>query len=363
MMTFSDASLANAADDLNQVLREAGLERAIEGDEGDARGNAGPGTPPADAEARLGPATSAAIYFRDISSVRLLTAEQEVELAQRIDEGENARRELGRRASMPDEQRELLEAMATRGDRARQRMVEANLRLVVSVARKYANRGLPLLDLIQEGNIGLAHAVDKYDWRRGYRFCTYAYWWIRQGMLRALAEQGRPIRVPSYVVASLGDVYKAARDLQQELGREPGMAEVAARLELSLERVHEILLFARQPVSLDTPVGAGPASDTLGDLIADRGSQAPHELAATALLKGHMRDAMQTLSPREREVLRLRFGLEGVREHSLSELAARLGVTSERVRQIEVGALGKLRKPGLRRRLREYLQDDIRNVA
>jgi RNA polymerase primary sigma factor len=306
------------------------------------------------------PPTSAAIYFRDISAVTLLTAEEEIELAQEIEKGEDARRVLAHHPNLPDEQRDQLEHTTMLGERARSRLTEANLRLVVSVARKYLNRGLPMLDLIQEGNIGLARAVEKYDWRKGYRFSTYAYWWIRQGMTRALSEQARSIRVPTHMVAAIGDVYKAARDLQQELGREPRVNEIAERLELTPEKVQEIMQSARQPVSLETPLGGEDSSGTLGDLIADRSVRSPHDLAAHSMLKRHMDDAMQVLSPRERQVLRLRYGLgDGAREHTLGEIADVLGVTSERVRQIESAALSKLRQPKLRHKLREYLDEYV----
>ena len=305
------------------------------------------------------PPTNAAIYFRDISATALLTAEDEIALAQHIERGEDAKRELKHATGLSEEQHDDLEDVITVGERARSRLTEANLRLVVSVARKYLNRGLPMLDLIQEGNIGLARAVEKYDWRKGYRFSTYAYWWIRQGMTRALAEQSRSIRVPTHMVAAIGDVYKAARDLQQELGREPRVQEIADRLDLSPERVQEIQASSRQPVSLETPLGNEDSGGTLGDLIADRTVRSPHELAAHSMLKRHMEDAMQVLSPRERQVLRLRYGLSGGREHTLGEIADQLGVTSERVRQIESAALSKLRQPKLRHKLREYLDEYV----
>ncbi len=305
------------------------------------------------------PPTNAAIYFRDISGVELLTAEEEIDLAQHIEAGEDARRRLHTGTLMTHEQREELEDTLASGERARSRLTEANLRLVVSVARKYLNRGLPMLDLIQEGNIGLARAVEKYDWTKGYRFSTYAYWWIRQGMTRALAEQARSIRVPTHMVAAIGDVYKAARDLQQELGREPRVQEIADRLDLSSERVQEIMQSSRQPVSLETPLGNEDSAGTLGDLIADRAIRSPHEMAAQGMLKRHMEDAMQVLSPRERQVLKLRYGLSGGREHTLGEIADQLGVTSERVRQIESAALSKLRQPKLRHKLREYLDEYV----
>jgi RNA polymerase primary sigma factor len=306
------------------------------------------------------PPNNTAIYFRDISAVTLLTAEEEIELAQHIEAGEDAKRErLHAAEPLSDEQRDHFDELIIRGDRARGRLTEANLRLVVSVARKYLNRGLPMLDLIQEGNIGLARAVEKYDWQKGYRFSTYAYWWIRQGMTRALGEQARSIRVPTHMVAAIGGVYKAARDLQQELGREPRVHEIAERLELTDERVQEIMQSSRQPVSLETPLGNEDSAGTLGDLIADRSVRSPHEMAAQGMLKRHMEDAMQVLSPRERQVLRLRYGLAGGREHTLSEIADQLGVTSERVRQIESAALSKMRQPKLKHKLREYLDEYV----
>jgi RNA polymerase primary sigma factor len=312
--------------------------------------------PPSPDEA---PPTNAAIYFRDISGVTLLSAEEEIELAQQIEVGEDARRELGARPQAPEAEREHLEDVLAHGEQARRRLTEANLRLVVSVARKYLNRGLPMLDLIQEGNIGLARAVEKYEWRKGYRFSTYAYWWIRQGMTRALAEQSRPIRVPTHMVSAIGDVYKAARDLQQELGREPRANEIAERLDLSLDRVHEIMRSARQPVSLETPLGSEDSGGTLCDLIADHSGRTSHDLAAHSMLTRHMDDALQVLAPRERQVLKMRYGLSGSREHTLGEIADQLGVTSERVRQIESAALSKLRQPKLRHKLREYLDEYV----
>jgi RNA polymerase primary sigma factor len=306
------------------------------------------------------PPTNAAIYFRDISATTLLSAEEEIQLAQQIEQGEDAKRALKHAtADLAERKRDLIEQAIDDGERARGRLTEANLRLVVSVARKYVNRGLPMLDLIQEGNIGLSRAVEKYDWRKGYRFSTYAYWWIRQGMTRALAEQARPIRVPTHMVAAIGDVYKAARDLQQELGREPRIQEIADRLDLTPERVTEIQASSRQPLSLETPLGNEDSGGTLGDLIADRTIRSPHEMAAHSLLRRHMDDAMQVLTTRERQVLRMRYGLAGGREHTLGEIADQLGVTSERVRQIESAALGKLRQPKLRHKLREYLDEYV----
>jgi RNA polymerase primary sigma factor len=370
------------ADELRRLLAEAGIEVDEDvGEQGIAPAGpwtagaepggeepgAGPteATPPTRRASERGasgeeaPPTSTAIYFRDIAATTLLTAEEEIELAQTIERGEDAKRDVDHHRRLSKRARGALEEAIQLGEQARSRLTEANLRLVVSVARKYLNRGLPMLDLIQEGNIGLARAVEKYDWRKGYRFSTYAYWWIRQGMTRALAEQSRSIRVPTHMVSAIGDVYKAARDLQQELGREPRVQEIADRLELSAERVQEIMASSRQPVSLETPLGGEESAGTIGDLIADRTVRTPHELAAHSMLRRHMDDAMQVLSPRERQVLRMRYGLAGEREHTLGEIADQLGVTSERVRQIESAALSKLRQPKLRHKLREYLDEYV----
>jgi RNA polymerase primary sigma factor len=304
------------------------------------------------------PLSPAGLYLRDIAAVTLLTAEQEIELAQLIEAGKQARRRLRHAVNLPEADRASLEEAVARGELSRRKLTEANLRLVVSVARKYLNRGVPLLDLIQEGNIGMARAVEKFDWTKGYRFSTYAYWWIRQGMTRAIAQHGRPIRVPTHIVAAIGDVYKAARDLQQELGREPKITDIADRLGLEADKVQEILASVHRPVSLETPLGHD-AGGTLGDLIADRSVRSPHDLVATAMLKRHMQDAMQVLTERERYILRLRYGLDGGREYSLGEIAEMMRVTSERVRQIESAALSKLRNPKVRDKLREYLDDSL----
>jgi RNA polymerase primary sigma factor len=351
------------AEDLRKLLADAGLEAEASADTDPALPPEAPAASPIAAEPDDGaadetPRTSAAIYFRDISSTALLSPEEEIELAREIERGEEARRLL-EQPGHSDAEHDTLELAVFEGDRARRRLTEANLRLVVSVARRYLNRGLPMLDLIQEGNIGLARAVEKFDWRKGYRFSTYAYWWIRQGMTRALADQSRSIRVPTHMVAAIGDVYRASRELQQELGREPRVQEIADRLDLSPERVLEIQASSRQPVSLETPLGNEDSAGTLGDLIADRTVRTPHELAAHSLLRRHMDDAMQVLAPRERQVLKLRYGLDGGHEHTLGEIADRLGVTSERVRQIEGMALSKLRQPKLRNKLREYLDEYV----
>jgi RNA polymerase primary sigma factor len=299
------------------------------------------------------PDTPAAIYLRDISRVPLLTAAEEVMLAQQLEAGDIARNKLKDGLVEPADV-EQQEDEAHVGAEARRRLTESNLRLVVSVARKYMGRGLPLLDLIQEGNIGLSRAVEKYDYRKGYRFSTYAYWWIRQAVTRSIADQARTIRVPVHMIELIGDVYKASRELQQGLGREPNAEEIAVAMNITAEKVRQILRAAKQPISLETPVGEDEGN-TVADFIQDRSARAPSEAADDAMLKHQVESALQELNARERQVLRMRFGLEDGRDRTLGEIGEELGVSRERVRQIEAEALGKLRQPKLRNRLREYI--------
>lgn len=300
------------------------------------------------------PNTVMTIYLRDISRVPLLTAMEEVSLAKQLERGKLAQSALANE-SLEAEARRSLEEEKALGDLARQRLTESNLRLVVSVARKYMGRGLPILDLVQEGNIGLTRAVEMYDWRRGYRFSTYAYWWIRQAVTRGVADQGRTIRMPVHLIEFLGRIYNTVRNLQYELGRAPTDEEISAQLKTSPERVRLALDAAKIPISLDTPIDEDDNESVLGDLIPNRGAENPQETTEKMDMKDHVWAALGVLTPRQRQVMRLRFGLEDGRDRTLGEIGEELGLSRERVRQIEAEAFEKLRSPALRSKLKEYL--------
>ena len=300
--------------------------------------------------------SAAALYLREVARNPLLTAKEEVDYAQANERGREAREAIAQGEALHVERQAELEAQAAYGAWARRRLVECNLRLVVSVARKYIGRGLPFLDLVQEGNLGLDRAVDKYDWRKGFRFSTYAYWWIRQSVSRAVAEQARTIRLPVHVGEFLSTIAKAQRELSSKLGREPALREVAEHLELPLSRVEETLRAAKLPISLETPVGE-EGETSVGDLVPDAHTVDLEAAAERADLARRLDAALgDALSERERAVLRLRFGLGGGEAQALGDIGEELGISRERVRQIEAEALRKLRRTDLRSRLAEYLE-------
>ncbi|WP_028775354.1 RNA polymerase sigma factor RpoD [Shimazuella kribbensis] len=268
------------------------------------------------------------MYLKEIGRVPLLSAEEEVDLATRIEEGD---------------------------EEAKRRLAEANLRLVVSIAKRYVGRGMLFLDLIQEGNMGLIKAVEKFDYRKGFKFSTYATWWIRQAITRAIADQARTIRIPVHMVETINKLIRVSRQLLQELGREPMPEEIAKEMGLTPEKVREIMKIAQEPVSLETPIGEEDDSH-LGDFIPDDDATAPAEAAAYELLKEQLKDVLDTLSEREENVLRLRFGLDDGRTRTLEEVGKVFGVTRERIRQIEAKALRKLRHPSRSKRLKDFLE-------
>jgi RNA polymerase primary sigma factor len=309
--------------------------------------------PPAGTE--LAVEDPATFYLREISRTPLLTAQEEVELAQKIEAGRSARARL-ETAQVPDTERVELVRKIELGDAARRRLIESNLRLVVSVAKKYLGRGVSFLDLVQEGNIGLQKGAEKYDWRKGFRFSTYAYWWIRQAITRAVAEHGRTIRLPSHVFELLSKLYNTARELQTELGRPPTTDEIAARMGVEREKVRDAFRVARTPMSLETPVGED-ATSTLGDVVADFAARPPEEEADEAVVAAGIQRALQQyLEAREADLIRLRFGLDqGGLERTLGDVGKQLGISRERVRQLEAQAMDKLRHAAsFRREFGEY---------
>lgn len=314
---------------------------------------------------RLGPEVEAVVeppvldavqhYLQEIGRVSLLTASEEVELAERMERGDAARARL---ESLHDQNTQLVEALKAdmlSGDEARRHLIQANLRLVVSIAKKYVGRGLSLLDLIQEGNIGLMRAVEKFDYRKGNRFSTYATWWIRQAVTRAIAEQGRTIRLPVHMSESVGQVKRAAEKLSQSLERQPTAEEIAIALGQPIDRIQRILEAARRPVSLETPVG-DEGEHTLGDFLPDEELPNPTEFAAQQMLRRDLATALNHLSERERRIIDLRYGLVDGQRRTLEEVGRVLGMTRERARQIEAEALRRLRHPDIGQHLRDYLE-------
>ena len=306
------------------------------------------------------------MYLKEIGKVPLLSAEEEIDLAQKMEEGNVAQEKiliLKKRIEESEDEAEIadlkeeiktLQKDVDAGADAKKRLAEANLRLVVSIAKRYVGRGMLFLDLIQEGNLGLIKAVEKFDYRKGYKFSTYATWWIRQAITRAIADQARTIRIPVHMVETINKLIRVSRQLLQELGREPTPEEIAAELDMPVDRVREILKISQEPVSLETPIGEEEDSH-LGDFIQDDNVPVPAEAAAQTLLKEQLDEVLSTLTEREQKVLRLRFGMSDGRARTLEEVGKEFDVTRERIRQIEAKALRKLRHPSRSRKLRDYL--------
>jgi RNA polymerase primary sigma factor len=293
------------------------------------------------------------LYLKEVGRVPLLTAEEEVELAQRIERGRLAREELAR-GNVTLRRRTELQHLIEDGWAAREHLITANSRLVISVAKKYMGRGVPFLDLIQEGNIGLIRAAKKFDYRRGHKFSTYATWWIRQAVTRAIADQGRTIRVPVHMGDQINKLLRVQHQLTQRLGRDPSVEELADSLEVTPQKVETMIQVARRPLSLETPTDDEEDS-VLGDFIQDEEAPAPDETATYNLLREHLDTVLNSLPPREVRILQLRYGLLDGQAYTLEEVGRKMGVTRERVRQIEAQALSRLRHPAIRRKLREYL--------
>ena len=296
------------------------------------------------------------MYLKEIGTVPLLAPDEEIELAQRMNAGNLAKEQLESMEGeeLPAEEMAELKKLVRSGESAKQKLAEANLRLVVSIAKRYVGRGMLFLDLIQEGNLGLIKAVEKFDYTKGYKFSTYATWWIRQAITRAIADQARTIRIPVHMVETINKVIRVNRQLLQELGHDPTPEETAAEMNMPVEKVREILKIAQEPVSLETPIGEEEDSH-LGDFIPDEGASEPSEAASFTLLKEQLVEVLSTLTPREEKVLKLRFGIEDGRTRTLEEVGKEFNVTRERIRQIEAKALRKLRHPSRSKKLKDFL--------
>ena len=303
------------------------------------------------------------MYLKEIGKVPLLNPDEEIVLAQAMSAGNEAKARLdeleeqrknGETPDITPEEEAQLRKVYKKGESSKQKLAEANLRLVVSIAKRYVGRGMLFLDLIQEGNLGLIKAVEKFDYTKGYKFSTYATWWIRQAITRAIADQARTIRIPVHMVETINKVIRVSRQLLQELGHDPSPNEIAAEMSMPVEKVREILKIAQEPVSLETPIGEEEDSH-LGDFIPDEGASEPSEAASFTLLKEQLMDVLSTLTPREEKVLKLRFGIEDGRTRTLEEVGKEFNVTRERIRQIEAKALRKLRHPSRSKKLKDFL--------
>ena len=339
-----DAAEAEAA-----ALSEAALGEAAAGDAA---------TPAASAEVDLDDQTSTMgdsvhTYLKSIGRTSLLTAEQEVNLAKRIEAGLFAEHKLDSEPDLPEEYRRELELVAEDGRRAKAHMLEANLRLVVSVAKKYSDRGLSLLDVVQEGNLGLIRAVEKFDYTKGYKFSTYAMWWIRQAIQRGFADSARTIRLPVHVLEMLSKLSRVERDMHQRLGREPTPEELAVELDRTPDQIEELLRTSRQPISLDSTIGED-GETSIGDLIEDTDAPEASELVDRQLMADQLRHALDALTPREATIMAMRFGLYDGNPHTLDEIGRALGLTRERIRQLEKQSLSKLRHPSRAQPLLDY---------
>ena len=306
-----------------------------------------------------GTADAVRMYLREIGQVDLLTVDDERRLAQLIEEGKLAAEKIDAAnengAPVEGVEGRMLMRAVNRGERAKSELTQANLRLVVSIAKRYSGRGMQLLDLVQEGNLGLMRAVDKFDYTKGFKFSTYATWWIRQAITRSIADQARTIRIPVHMVEHMNRVTRAKRSMHQELEREPSIEEIAERVQLEPDRVRELLRISQDPLSLDSPVGEEDESN-LGDFIQDESADSPADAAARVMLSDAVGEVLGELSEREQEIVRLRFGLDGGQAKTLEEVGKAFGVTRERIRQIEAKTLAKLRHPQRSQRLREFLE-------
>ena len=352
---------AEQMDNILQHLQDENIEVVEMVDELDAEEFAREARSARDEELALKAPTNDPVrmYLKEIGKVPLLTAEQEVILAKAIEEGEAATAELDKAASSvkkpPTVRMRELQRTERQGQLAKKKLIEANLRLVVSIAKRYVGRGMLFLDLIQEGNLGLIRAVEKFDYTKGYKFSTYATWWIRQAITRAIADQARTIRIPVHMVETINKLIRIQRQLLQDLGREPTPEEIGREMEFSPEKVREILKVSQEPVSLETPIGEEEDSH-LGDFIEDSDAVVPVDAASFILLQEQLDSVLHTLSEREKKVIQLRFGLTDGHPRTLEEVGREFGVTRERIRQIESKTLSKLRHPSRSQKLRDYLE-------